>query len=83
MAEKSVTVRVVPLSGSPTEVTVPFKRGMTVALALQAAGVSSEQRDISIEATPGQALNPGEVLVATERLAAGSQVTVRERPQGS
>ncbi|NQV89819.1 hypothetical protein HQ487_00255 [Candidatus Uhrbacteria bacterium] len=79
----TVTVRVVPLSGTPTEVTVPFKKGMTVNSALTAAGVSSDKRDLSVEAAPGQTLKSGQTVVVTDKVKAGGQVTVRERPQGS
>lgn len=83
MAKKEVTVRVVPLSGSPVEHTVPFKSGMTVAQALESAGVSAERKDISVQAGPGQRLKAGDVVVTTDRVTAGSQVTATERPQGS
>lgn len=81
---KFVTVRVVPLSGTPTEHTVAYLRGMTVEEALQAAGVSSERKDVSIQASLGKSLQAGDTVVAAEtHVEAGSQVTVTERPQGS
>jgi len=83
MADKTITVRVVPLSGELTQHTVPFKRGMTIQHALEAAGVSSERKDISVETAPGQKLKAGDTVVVTDKVQAGTQVTVRERPQGS
>lgn len=84
MAKKEITVRIVPLSGSPVETKVAFKAGMTVAQALESAGVSPERKDISVEAGPDQKLKAGDTIVATDsKVTAGSQVTARERPQGS
>ncbi|PJE77292.1 hypothetical protein COV05_00075 [Candidatus Uhrbacteria bacterium CG10_big_fil_rev_8_21_14_0_10_48_16] len=84
MSKKEITVRIVPLSGSPVDKKVAFKTGMTVAQALESAGVSPERKDISVQAEPGQELKPGDTVVATDRkVTAGSQVTARERPQGS
>lgn len=86
MAEKTVTVRVVPLSGDATEHTVPYTKGMTVAQAMTSAGVAPQGKDVSVETAAGATLKPGDSVMVTDKrkvVKAGQQVTVRERPQGS
>ena len=84
MAKNTITVQVASLTGKPTTHVVNFKKGMTVAQALAAAGISAEGKDLSVQSKPGRRLEPGAtVVVAQRKLAAGQGVTVTERPQGS
>lgn len=77
MAKVKVTVKVVPVSGEPVIKEVDHEAGMTVAQALQAAGIDPSEKNITLQ----------DVVAVDElnghRLKPGAVVTVTQRPRGS
>lgn len=71
---RKATLRVTPVKGEASDTEVKLTRGLTVGAALQAAGISTDRKNVTIDGKPAD-------LGAT--LKAGAVVNVEERPQGS
>ena len=84
-----VTVKMVPVDGEPVVKEVDRTANMTVAQALQAAGIDPTGKNITVSkpATGSEPVNDGEVITVeeagTRKLKAGESATVTERPRGS
>ena len=84
-----VTVKVVPVDGEPVVKEVEHTAGMTVAQALQAAGIDPTNKNITLSrvVTDSDPVGLGEVITVeeagTRKLKAGESATVTERPRGS
>jgi sulfur carrier protein ThiS len=71
---KQATLKVVPIQGSSTESAIALGKGTTVQQALEAAGVSAERKNLSVNGKSAQ---------LDQKLSPGDTLQVEERPQGS
>lgn len=80
-----VVVMVIPVEGETVRKEVPRTPGMTVGEALAAAGVSPENRNLTVTklAKANDPIKDGDVINVTEPVAAGQVVKVTERVAGS